>query len=208
MEQELEYKYDIAADQKEADMLEVIEQVLKNESICVQKRTTRDRVFHYYDTAEFACLEKGWTLRRVAGFDPKNGDGKGLFRYDMKVGEVNTAARLEGKYWTDTSLSPAEVVSHFDCADQVAQCSVVASAGTRHHKFVVTFFGTTIEMSYDLFWHEDGELMFQELECELVKGDPAQLDAFCHMLRKASGETFSIIAVQKYQRVMDYIRSL
>ncbi len=158
-----------------------------------------ERQFHYYDTIDFVCAARGWTVRRVGWFEPERGDGRARFRYDKKIGKVNTEDRKEANYWSDDELDKAAIVRLFSLPDELRLIEVRIKANTVHHKWLVHFGESQIEISFDIFHDLEGELLLREIEFELKSGQPADLDGFMAIVRKIFPEDdFPLVTEQKY----------
>lgn len=174
LETELEYKFDVpflhgSEEQVIQEALDKLERWIKECGINVVWRKEENRVLRYFDSSDLRNAHQGWTMRHVTGFDPDRGDGKNDHRYDLKVGQINTEDRLEANRWSDNVLSPDEFTVLFDLDSEAAVSQVVCRTVTIHHKFLVYFLGTRIEISLDIICDQghNNELLLIELEFEL-----------------------------------------
>ena len=170
MEQEIEIKLDVPLDIKTNDILERLEQIVKQNGFTITEPKVVGRNFQYYDTSNLDIYRRGETLRRIGGFDP-NID-KGLFRYDFKIGPIED--RYEANHWTSAELDENEILNQFDLMRFYAEIFPSAFATTQHHKMKLQRRGTLIEATLDYFNVVDGA-GFRELELELEHGDKSDL---------------------------------
>ena len=217
-EQELEYKIDIPLDADRGRHaagslgwgLGNLDYDGMGKILVEEDQEPKHRVFTYYDTKDHRFLREGWTCRLVSGFDPDNGDGKGLHRYDLKFGEVNTPNRMERSTWSSIPEVSGEVWA--GCLNKGVASNLgeelieVAKVKTTHYKWKAAVGESLIEVSFDTFKDLDGELLFQEVEIELLKGREEDLKKLrdyllgqdSHMMNGAT-----LVTQQKYARVMD-----
>jgi len=199
LETELEKTLGTPDNVSSGSILDAIGVLVEYPGITVLSNHRKERQFHYYDSINFVCADRGWTVRRVGWFQPDKGDGEALYRYDMKVGEVNTKDRKEGNHWFDDKLDTAAIIRLFSLPDELTPVEVRIKANTMHHKWLIRSGESQIEISFDIFHSLEGELLLREIEFELKSGRAADLDEFMVIVRKIFPEDdFPLVTDQKY----------
>jgi len=199
MEQEIETKFDVPSEVSEKELLPKLEKIIEEQKYLCVSRTQETRHFQYYDTPDLDLYQRGETLRKVSGFNPKKHPA--LFRYDLKIGQLDN--RYEDNKWLNKELSPEQLRDLFHLAAIYANLSPSAAASTSHFKINIQRDNTKVEVSLDYFAVEEGT-PFCELELELKAGNQTNLFDFSQRVQEELRLT--PLDKQKYSRVIESMR--
>jgi hypothetical protein len=201
---ELEYKLELGGFILSRQVLQRLHDMVVEHCRGAIRSLRQSRQIDYYDTPDFALAHQGSTIRRVSGFNPPR-DGQAQYRYDAKVGPVNTPERLEDGRWLDNNLSATEIADLLELHGRLPGLTgPVIETRTVHHKMHFAYEGAQIESSLDVFRLPTGrKVLLRELEFELISGSPEALEAFMLVVRqpdKFPADQFSLFPPNKNTR--------